>query len=153
MFIYPISLTIAAGAALLNIWLMVRVGQVRGSEKVSVGDGGNERVLRRMRAHSNFIESAPLVLILLLLVEIALGSSTLLWAIGALYLLGRVAHVFGMDGFTAGRVGGAIITILTLLGLAILALWTVFMTHESAAAIDILVTNEISIGAKGLFRA
>ena len=56
--ILPITLTIAGAAALINIWLMIRVGQVRSSEKVSIGDGGNENVIRRMRAHSNYIESA-----------------------------------------------------------------------------------------------
>ena len=59
--ILSITLTVAGAAALLNIWLMIRVGQVRTSEKVSVGDGGNEKVIRRMRAHSNYIETAPFV--------------------------------------------------------------------------------------------
>ena len=36
--ILPITLTIAGAAALINIWLMIRVGQVRTSEEVSVGD-------------------------------------------------------------------------------------------------------------------
>ena len=57
MIILPISLTIAAGAALLNLWLSIRVGRVRTKEKVFVGDGGNELVTRRMRAHSNFVEN------------------------------------------------------------------------------------------------
>ena len=51
-----ITLVIAAAAALINIWLAMRVGRVRTSEKVSVGDGGNELVIRRMRAHANFVE-------------------------------------------------------------------------------------------------
>ena len=46
----PVTLTIAAGAALVNIWLMIRCGQARTKESVSVGDGGNEFVIRRMRA-------------------------------------------------------------------------------------------------------
>ncbi|HEV7232793.1 MAG TPA: MAPEG family protein, partial [Sphingorhabdus sp.] len=54
----PVTLTIAAGAALVNIWLMVRCGQARTKESVSIGDGGNEFVIRRMRAHANFVESA-----------------------------------------------------------------------------------------------
>src|SRR3546814_17173829 len=65
MMMLPISLTIAAGAALLNIWLAMRVSRTRRQEEVWVGDGGNERVIRRMRAHSNFIENTALVLILL----------------------------------------------------------------------------------------
>ena len=38
----PVTLTIAAGAALVNIWLMIRCGQARTKESVSIGDGGNE---------------------------------------------------------------------------------------------------------------
>ena len=38
----PITLTIAGAAALLNIWLARRVGQIRLSNKISIGDGGNE---------------------------------------------------------------------------------------------------------------
>ena len=84
MIILPISLTIAAGAALLNLWLSIRVGRVRTKEKVFVGDGGNELVTRRMRAHSNFVENTAFVLILLALVELGLGSSMWLWGVGAL---------------------------------------------------------------------
>ncbi|MEY4268906.1 MAG: hypothetical protein RLZZ58_122, partial [Pseudomonadota bacterium] len=80
----PISLTIAAAAALINIWLSIRVGQVRTKEKVFVGDGGNDAVVRRMRAHSNFVENTPFVLMLIVLLELACGQSVWLWAAGGL---------------------------------------------------------------------
>lgn len=123
-----ITLTIAAAAALINLWLMVRVGRVRMAEKVSVGDGGNDNVIRRMRAHSNFIESAPLVLILIAAIEISSGTSMILWVVSALYILGRVAHGLGMDGgaLGKGRMIGTLITMLTLLGLAG---WAVFISY------------------------
>ena len=120
--ILPITLTIAGAAALINIWLMIRVGQVRTSEKVSVGDGGNENVIRRMRAHSNYIESAPFVVLLVAAIELASTTSpTWLWIVSGLYLLGRVAHGVGMDNgkFGKGRMVGTIITMLTLLGLGV----------------------------------
>lgn len=123
--ILPITLTVAGAAALINIWLMIRVGQVRTSEKISVGDGGNEKVIRRMRAHSNYIESAPFVLLLVAAIELASATSpTWLWIVGGLYLLGRVAHGVGMDDgkFGKGRMIGTIVTMLTLLGLGIYAI-------------------------------
>lgn len=123
--ILPITLTVAGAAALINIWLMIRVGQVRNSEKVSIGDGGNENVIRRMRAHSNYVESAPFVLILVGLVELASPiSPTWLWIVGGLYLLGRVAHGIGMDDgkFGKGRMIGTLVTILVLLGLGVYAI-------------------------------
>jgi len=122
--ILPITLTIAGAAALINIWLMIRVGQVRTSEEVSVGDGGNEKVIRRMRAHANYGESLPIILVLIAGIELAIGSETWLWAVSGLYLLGRVAHGLGMDGgaFAKGRFVGTILTMLALLGLGIFAI-------------------------------
>lgn len=123
--ILPITLTVAGAAALINIWLMIRVGQVRSSEKVSIGDGGNENVIRRMRAHSNYIESAPFVVLLVAAIELASTTSpTWLWIVSGVYLLGRVAHGVGMDDgkFGKGRMIGTLITMLTLLGLGIYAI-------------------------------
>lgn len=123
-----ITLTIAAAAALLNIWLMIRCGRVRVSEKVNVGDGGNEMVTRRMRAHANFVESTPFVLILIGTLEATGGTSNWLWYAGIIYILGRIAHAFGMDGgsLAKGRMVGTIVTMLTLLGLAVMAFISVY---------------------------
>ena len=71
--ILPITLTIAGAAALLNIWLARRVGQMRLTHKVSIGDGGNEALIARMRAQANFVEYTPFVLILIGLIELAEG--------------------------------------------------------------------------------
>jgi len=131
MIILPISLTIAAGAALLNLWLTMRVGRTRGQEKVSIGDGGSEPLIRRMRAHSNFVENTAFVLILLALVELGVGSSVWLWAVGALYLVGRILHALGMDGMMWGRMAGTVITMLTQLGLAGFAIYIVYATPVS----------------------
>ena len=120
----PITLTIAGAAALINIWLAVRVSQVRVRDKVSIGDAGNERVARRMRAHANFIEYTPFFLILLALIELARGSATWLWAVSILFILGRLLHPFGMDRPAPNplRMGGIIITWAVLIGLAAYAL-------------------------------
>ena len=136
--ILPVTLTIAGAAALLNIWLMIRVGQVRSSEKVSVGDGGNEKVVRRMRAHSNYIETAPFIIILIGLIEMTSQgetSPTWLWIVGGLFLLGRVAHGIGMDDgkFGKGRMIGTIVSMLTLLGLGVYALSIPYLTMQEPA--------------------
>ncbi|AMG75398.1 MAPEG family protein [Sphingopyxis granuli] len=134
MIILPISLTIAAGAALLNIWIAMRVGRVRGEAKVSIGDGGDERLIRRMRAHSNYVENTPFVLILLALVELGAGSSIWLWAVGALYLVARILHAIGMDGLGWARGAGITVTMLIQLGLAVAALLTVYLTPTSISS-------------------
>ena len=137
MIILPISLTIAAGAALLNLWLALRVGRVRTREKVFIGDGGNDLLTRRMRAHSNFVENTAFVLLLLALVELGFGSSMWLWAVGALYLVGRILHALGMDGMMWARMVGTIVTMLTQLGLALTALAIVYLTPVSITATEV----------------
>jgi uncharacterized protein len=119
--ILPISLTAAAAAGLINLWLGIRIGQVRVREKVNVGDGGNEAVLRRMRAQANFVEFTPFVLILIVLLELATGTSTWLWVVSSLYALARIAHAFGMEKDSKLRGIGIMITMLVMAGLSLYA--------------------------------
>lgn len=132
--ILPVTLTVAGAAALLNIWLGWRVGQRRISEKVSIGDGGNQALTARMRAHANFAEYTPFVLILIGLIELAEGTTLWLWAVGALYILARIAHAIGMDRADSNpfRMIGILVTMLTLAGLGIYA---VVIAHGGGAAL------------------
>jgi uncharacterized membrane protein YecN with MAPEG domain len=118
MFFLPIALVTAGAAALLNFWLGLRVSRLRISEKIMVGDGGNARLIARMRAQLNFAEYAPLVLILIALVELARGSQAWLWGVALAFIVGRILHAFGMDGWLPGRTIGIALTMLTMLGLA-----------------------------------
>ena len=126
----PITLTIAAAAALLNIWIGWRVGRARKAHKVLIGDGGKEPLTARMRAHSNYVEYTPFFLILLALIEMAIGSETWLWGVGIVFILARILHAFGMDrpGVNAFRMIGIIATILCLGGLAIYAITIPYRT-------------------------
>ena len=116
----PLTLTMAAAAGLINLWLALRIGQVRTSQKVSVGDGGNEFVIRRMRAQANFVEYTPFVLVLIGALECSGYAVTWLWVVGIVYMIGRLAHGLGMDGgaFGIGRMIGTLTSMLTLLGLS-----------------------------------
>lgn len=133
--ILPITLAISGAAALLNFWLAWRVGQKRMSEKVLTGDGGNPVVIARMRAHANFVEFTPFVLILIGLIELAAGTHMWLWAVGAIYLLARIAHAIGMDKPTTNpfRAVGIIVTMLVMVGLALYAISLPFL---APAALD-----------------
>lgn len=116
----PVTLCTVAALVLVNVWLSLRTGAVRRAAQVSVGDGGNEVLMRRMRAQLNFAENAPLVALLIAALEIGrIGSSWLALA-AALFVLGRVLHGFGMDGgrMQWGRVVGTVITLVMQLFLA-----------------------------------
>jgi uncharacterized protein len=137
--ILPITLTIAGAAALMNVWLGLRVSLLRRRLKVSVGDGGQAAVAARMRAHANYTEYTPFFLILLALVELAAGSETWLWLIAILYILGRIAHALGMDreGANPLRVAGISITWLCLLGLAAYA---IALSYQDRARPDPMIS-------------
>jgi uncharacterized membrane protein YecN with MAPEG domain len=128
MIILPITLTIAGAAAILHIWLSLRVSRLRRPLKIGVGDGGNEVLLRRMRAHGNFAENMPIFLVLLGFVELAVGRSLWLWAAGIVFVLARIAHAFGMDrpGGNVLRVAGISLTWLVLLGLGVTAIYLAY---------------------------
>jgi uncharacterized membrane protein YecN with MAPEG domain len=122
--VLPITLTIAGAAALINIWIGARVGQMRAVHKVSIGDGGAQPLVARMRAHANYVENAPFFLILLALVELARGSSLWLWGAGILFVFARIIHAFGMDRPPGNRLRkyGAIASSLLLVALAAYAI-------------------------------
>lgn len=124
----PITLTLAAASALLNFWLATRCARLRVGEKIMHGDGGNLLLGKRIRAHANFIEYAPITLILFALVEMARGASIWLWVAALLFILGRVGHAFGMDSDkpNAGRAGGILLTFAVMLGMAVTALYAAY---------------------------
>lgn len=136
MTILPITLTIAAAAALINIWLAMRISRVRLASKVSIGDGGVPALATRMRAQANFVEYTPLFLILLGLVELAHGSATWLWLVAIVYIVCRILHAFGMDRpapnpYRAIGIGG---TLLATLALAGYALATPYLSRSAGSA-------------------
>lgn len=108
----------AALIGLLCVVLSLRVSLQRRSKRVSLGDGGDAELGRIARAFGNFAEYAALVLILLALLEICGGARVLVHALGICFIVGRLAHAFGLSGSTGanpGRAAGAILTLLVIL--------------------------------------
>ena len=130
----PISLTSAGAFALLNLWLAYRCVRIRLNGPGGVGDLGIPVLRARMRAHANFVEYTPFVLILMALLEYSGGSAELLKGSGIVYLLARIIHALGIERprFTMQLIG-ALGTWIVLLVLAIWAIWTA--VHESMAIV------------------
>ena len=135
----PITLTLAGAAALLHIWLGMRVARVRAQFKVSVGDGGQEPVTRRMRAHSNYHENMPIFIVLIGLLELAGADARILWGAGIAFILARIAHGFGMDRPSPSRFRmiGSIGSSVVIIGLALWALTFAYRQPPAPRGIDI----------------
>ena len=118
----PVTLVTSAAAVFVNIWFGSRIAKFRHEFKVSVGDGGQEPLLRRMRAQANFIENAPLFLILQGGLELSGGQHVGLAVIGAIFILSRISHAFGMDAADQRR-WRMIGTMGTTIAVLVLAFW------------------------------
>nr|WP_298897448.1 MAPEG family protein [uncultured Altererythrobacter sp.] len=120
----PVTLSAVAAAAIINIWLSVRVGQMRGKLKLVHGDDSGGPLTRRMRAQLNFVENTPFVLALIAAIELSGRGQPWLAYVAGIYMLARIAHGIGMDGEgpTKPRMVGVLVTMLTLLGLAVVAI-------------------------------
>ena len=128
----PITLATTGGAAIIALWLGLRAGKARGSAKVSIGDGGNDALITRMRAQANYVEYAPFIVALIALLEFTTGTSTWLWVAAILFLIARVAHPLGMDGLKGARMAGTLITFVLLLGLGGYAIALPLIDHYAA---------------------
>lgn len=126
----PITLLTAAAAVAVNIWLGARVVRSRREHGVKIGDGGNEAVLRRMRAQSNFIENTTLFLFLLGGLELSGGTRWALGAIAGAFVLARIAHGIGMDGphLFRWRMVGMMTTVFAMVALS---LWAILCGVEA----------------------
>ena len=90
----PISSVIAAACALMLIVLSARVGLRRFQTRISLLDGGDTELRRRMRAQANFVEYVPLAVLLLALAELQGAPAGLLWGLGG----GLVGALLGYSG-------------------------------------------------------
>jgi hypothetical protein len=87
----------AALLALLCCALSVRVVRLRLQLKTPLGDGGHPRLQRAIRAHANFVEYVPLGVLVLLLLELQGSAPWVLHGGGALLLLSRLLHAYGLS--------------------------------------------------------
>ena len=121
-------------ASLLTLWfvfLSMRVIALRGNPMFAfliLGASPEEMLERAVRAHGNLAEYAPIMLILLYILETlptALVNQATLHVMGGAFLLGRLMHgiCFGfMISSMPLRIAGTALTLLPLMGTAMLLL-------------------------------
>ena len=88
--------------ALLGILFVpftMRVGLYRVKNEIIIGDGKDDELIRRIRGQGNFVETVPLAVVLLLLMEILGAGDTWLHVLCALLVGGRLMHYLGITEF------------------------------------------------------
>ena len=121
-----ITLLFAALHVLLMLFLLVPISLHRRGHKIGLGDGGDAVLARKVRVHGNFIEHAPLALLMLGLLELCGLPAIWLWAFGSVLLLGRLMHAVGFSrraGYSMGRFWGTALTWLVFLLMALAGIW------------------------------
>jgi uncharacterized membrane protein YecN with MAPEG domain len=94
---FPVVTSLYAAAfGALHVALAVRVVAFRERSGVMHGDGGVDRLNRAIRAHGNFAENAPFILLLSLLLEMDGARPLTLNLLLAPLAIGRLMHPVGM---------------------------------------------------------
>ncbi len=94
---FPVTSLYAALLALLLMLLSARTSLLRRATGTGIGFGEDRRLLRAIRAQANFVEYAPMGLLLLLLLEARDIPPGMLHFLGVALLVGRVAHALGIS--------------------------------------------------------
>jgi uncharacterized membrane protein YecN with MAPEG domain len=117
--------------AILFFVLSVRVIALRGNPAfafMAQGKGDDELLQRAIRAHGNFAEYVPFMLIILYLLEVSGTSPSKLHVLGGAFLLGRIMHGICMGFLRSNmplRVGGTALTLIPFISSAVALLFKV----------------------------
>jgi uncharacterized protein len=118
---------------LIALVLSVLVVRQRQLTRTEIGTGGNPVLERAIRAHGNFVEYVPLILLLLLLLALSGAGILRLHVLGATLTVARVLHAWGLSrsaGASFGRLAGVTLTWL------VLAAALVFCIYVGVAALS-----------------
>ena len=117
-----ITLLYTSLITILTIFLAFKVGITRGKTNTLLGEGDSSELLQSIRSHGNLMESAPITLILLLLLEMQSVADWKLHLIGSSFFLFRILHAYGISisrESTPYRVIGALGSWMLMLGMSI----------------------------------
>ena len=114
--------------ALLYLVLGLQVSRLRRGNRVVFGDGDNIKLRSAIRAHANFAEYVPIIVLLVAMLEMSGLPATRVHLLMGALLVARLLHPLGMYvgprtlQFQICRVGGISLTLLVLLAAAIMML-------------------------------
>jgi uncharacterized membrane protein YecN with MAPEG domain len=114
--------------ALLYAVLGLQVTRLRRGHRVLFGDGDNIKLRSAIRAHANFAEYVPIIVLMVALLEMSGMPGIRVHLLMAALLVSRLLHPLGMYvgprtlQFQICRVGGIVLTVLVLIASALLLL-------------------------------
>lgn len=119
--------------ALFLIKFSLDVVRLRRLYRVTHGDGGFYELQVAIRIHGNSVETIPIAVLLLVMMEMNGADIWMLHLVGLFFFLGRCLHCYGMRTSTLlWRKNGMIITLLSLVAMIILNLvflpWDLVLT-------------------------
>lgn len=129
------GLQIAAIFLALNLFLLIWLGwqvvKLRQSEKIGLGHGDNEDLLRAMRIQANLTEYAPLFFIGLFALPAMHAPVWEVAVFGLVFTIARYAHALNFfnsgGGTPLGRFYGTLFTWISILAMGLALLWQVFI--------------------------
>lgn len=93
----PLITSLYAGLlALLFFALSVHTIRQRRALQVALGDQGQPLLKRAVRAHANFAEYVPLILLMIMMLELHQMPAWVLHGLGLTLLIGRGLHAWGI---------------------------------------------------------
>ncbi len=128
---YPVITALTASLILIiQTVLATLVIKSRYKHAQGLGDGDHPDLIARIRSHANLTENAPIILVILGLLEMSGSSQTLLAVFGATLVIARLLHPIGLfktHGTSAPRFIGVMAT--TIVGIAA-AIMLIFVALE-----------------------
>ena len=115
--------------ALLYLVLGLQVSRLRRGHRVLFGDGDNIKLRSAIRAHGNFVEYVPIIVLMVAMLEMSGTPAAMVHLLMGALLVARLLHPLGMYvgprtlQFQICRVGGILLTLLVMLGSALFLLW------------------------------
>ena len=111
--------------ALLYLVLGLQVSRLRRGHRVLFGDGDNIKLRSAIRAHANFVEYVPIIVLMVALLEMSGTPATSVHLLMGALLVARLLHPLGMYvgprtmQFQICRVGGIVLTLLVMFAAAL----------------------------------
>ena len=113
---------------LLYAFLGLRVARFRRGNKIVFGDADNLYLRSAIRAHANFAEYVPIIVLINAMLEMGGAASVQMHVLLGTLTVSRILHPFGMHAkpmtpqFIVGRIVGMILTFLVFVASALLLL-------------------------------